>query len=116
MTVEALTTTLSSRGVALFLEGDALRFRAPKGALTADLKQQIAAQRGEIVDRLRELAATGADSPAASCRCDFNSWVDEPPQEGRIRTHCGKCGRFIGYRPENLAPGGDRSLEPGRHA
>ena len=54
MTVEELTATLSSRGITLFLDGDALRFRAPKGALTEDLKQRIAEQRAEIVGRLQK--------------------------------------------------------------
>jgi hypothetical protein len=113
VTFEILTTTLASRGVALFLEGDALRFRGPKGALTEELKQQIAAQRGEIIDRLRETAARVAESRAAPCRCDVNGWVDEPTHEGRIRTHCGQCGRFIGCRPEKLAPVATEHLSPG---
>lgn len=114
MTIESLTTTIASRGVSLYLEGEALRFRAPKGALTAELKQQIVEHRGEIIAQMRPPAA--AKCRKSAIRCDWRDWVDEPAREGRIRTHCGQCGRFIGYRPENLAPGGDRALEPGRHA
>ena len=103
MTVVELTATLSSRGITLFLDGDALRFRAPKGALTEDLKQRIAEQRAEIVGRLQNQGASRAETRGAKCHCDLNEWVDEPPKDGRIRTHCRRCGRFIGNRPANLA-------------
>ena len=116
MTDESLITTLASHGIALYLEGDVIRFRAPKGVLTADLKEQIAERRAEIIAHLRRLTALGARSQDAACRCDMAIWVDEPPQDARIRTHCGKCGKFIGYRPENLTNEGNKSLEPGRHA
>ncbi len=115
MTTEELTETLSTRGITLFLEGGALRFRAPKGALTADLKQHVADHRGEIIDRLRNREAQRAGTPNAKCRCESNEWVDEPPKDGQVRTHCGGCGRFIGNRPENLAQKRDNPLEPGRH-
>jgi hypothetical protein len=116
VTVESLTTTLASHGIALYLDGDALRFRAPKGALTAELKEQIAAHRDEVIIRLRPPAPIRAVRPGAACRCDWREWVDESPQGGQIRTHCGQCGRFIGYRPENVSPVCRRTLESGRPA
>ena len=116
MTVAVLKATLASQGVTLYLEGDVLRFRAPKGMLTAELKEQIVEHRTEIIAQLRPPTALGAQSQNTACRCDMAFWVDEPPQDGRIRTHCGNCGKFIGYRPENLTNDGNKALEPARHA
>ena len=117
MNIEELAVVLESQGVALYLEGDALRVRAPKGVFTTELKQQIAERRAEIVDRLRETStASGPELRMSPCGCDVRHWVDQAPQESRVRTHCGKCGRFIGYRPENIAPNGSRALESVRHA
>lgn len=114
MTIEELLATLGSRGIELFLEGDRLCFRAPKGTLTAELKQHIAVRRGEILGRLRNREAPRPNMRDATCRCNTNEWGDEPPKDGRVRTHCGRCGRFIGYRPENLAQKRNSSLELGR--
>jgi hypothetical protein len=98
MTVAELFRCLADRRVELYLDGDRLRYRAPEGALTPDLRDKISAQRSAIIDHLR--AATATDVVGTRCTiCDRHHWVDAPPQDGRIRTTCGKCGRFIGYRP-----------------
>lgn len=59
-------------GVVLWLDGDALRFRAPAGALHRDLRSRIATSRGAVVALLRagaclpeSVAAWPADNRAA---------------------------------------------------
>ncbi len=97
MTAADLLHILADCAVELYLDGDQLRFRAPAGALTPELRNEIAAHRPTIIEHLRKGTNTTA---TASCgRCDWRNWRDDPPEDGRIRTTCGKCGRFIGYRP-----------------
>jgi len=96
VTVDELLRCLVDRAVELYLDGDRLRYRAPEGALTPDIRREIAAQRPAIIEHL-EAATDAVGNRCASC--DRHNWVDAPPEDGRIRTTCGKCGRFIGYRP-----------------
>jgi hypothetical protein len=99
MTLDQLLADLAGRQITLSLDGDGLRYRAPEGALTPELRAVIAEHRAAIVERLR-YAANGATVQSPECvTCDRQYWVDEPHNNGRIRTICGKCGRFIGFRP-----------------
>lgn len=98
MSVDQLLSDVAAAGVTLYLDGDQLRFRARPGALTTDLRTDIARFRGEIVQKLRP-PVDRAGTTARCSYCDPKAWIDEPPHEGRIRTTCGKCGKFIGYRP-----------------
>ena len=100
MTLDQLLTDLTHNQVVLLMEGDRLRYRAPGGVLTADVRVAINEHRTEIIERLR--AGGSIEGKSRQCiTCDRQYWVDEPPKNGRIRTTCGKCGQFIGYRPEN---------------
>jgi hypothetical protein len=93
-----LISELGRCGVELYLDGERLRFRAPAGALRTELRTAVAERRAEIIELLRW--PNGVVAAGTKCvRCDHRDWVDEPPVGGQIRTHCGKCGRFIGYRP-----------------
>ncbi len=103
MTAAEMLTELSASGIELSLDGQALRFRARKGALTGDLRRQIAEQRDRLIRHLQASSPSNPSGTRQKCHpCDMRNWVDERPKNGRIRTHCGRCGRFIGYRPEYL--------------
>ncbi len=69
---------------------------------TPELRAVISEHRAAIVERLRHGANGAAGRPPRCVACDRQYWVNDPPQNGRIRTTCGKCGRFIGYRPKGL--------------
>lgn len=64
MSLSPLLDSLNERGVELWFEGDRLRFRAPKGALSAEQRAQLTAQRAAVVALLRSRAiATQATHP-----------------------------------------------------
>lgn len=57
MTSAELVVDLSRLGVKLWVDGDQLRFKAPQGALTPELKARLREQKGELVNflcRVRE--------------------------------------------------------------
>ena len=100
MMLDQLLTDLTASQITLFLDGNRLRYRSPERALTLKLRDRIAEHRVAIIKRLR-LGANGATIRPPMCTtCDRKYWVDGPPKNGWIRTTCGKCGRFFGYRPE----------------
>jgi hypothetical protein len=45
------------RGIALYLDGDELRFRGPRGAMTQELRQAVANARADLIARLRPIPA-----------------------------------------------------------
>ena len=100
MTTDQLLADLEQRKIKLSVDGGRLRYQAPVGVLTPQLREAIAARRDAILDRLRRKHQEPAVSWGGKCPlCDRRSWIDQPPIGGRIRTICGKRGRFIGYRP-----------------
>jgi hypothetical protein len=89
LNAEQLLADLAQKQILIYMDGDRLRYRAPQGALSAEMRAAIGAHRAAIVEHLREKCVV----------CDRQNWVDEPAKQGKIRTVCGKCGRFVGYRP-----------------
>ncbi len=56
LTVTDLLGELAQRGIRLSAQGNQLQLRAPKGALTPDLREQLAVQKGEILRLLHARA------------------------------------------------------------
>ena len=54
LTIEQLFLELSKRGVKLKLDGDRLRSRAPKGAITPALRQEMRSRKAELLAFLRQ--------------------------------------------------------------
>ncbi len=63
MTTQELLTHIRQLDIKLWLEGERLRYSAPEGAMTAALRADLAAQKGEIIQLLREVQG-GAQEPA----------------------------------------------------
>ena len=59
MTPLQLLLSLRSREIHLWVEGDRLRYSAPTGALTPDLRTQLAEHKAEILTLLRQTMAEG---------------------------------------------------------
>lgn len=88
MTVDALLTQLAAADVVLSVEGERLLFDGPTGALTAELRAEIAAHRAELVRRL-SAAGTWTEIVAAAAstertRIDFTGWVCRRAADGTI--------------------------------
>jgi hypothetical protein len=102
MTTDDLLMRLKDRNVKLYLDGARLCFRAARGVLTGELRDAVATHREEII---RRLATEPVASPTTRCNgyCDPRNWADQAVSRRLIRTTCGSCGRFIGYRREQVA-------------
>lgn len=57
MSIVDLLNAIKERGVELWFEGERLRFRAPKDALSAEQRSELSARRAEVVAQLRAEAA-----------------------------------------------------------
>ncbi len=56
MTADELLRSLADLGVDLWREGDLLRFRAPAGVLTPELRSEVAKNRPFLLDRVPRVA------------------------------------------------------------
>ncbi|MFI1202613.1 amino acid adenylation domain-containing protein [Streptomyces sp. NPDC020883] len=65
---ELLMAELEELGVQLWEEGGALRYRAPEGVLTHELKEQLRRCKPEVLERLRRIAEEQRVEPDAAGR------------------------------------------------
>lgn len=106
MNAPLVIETLAAAGVMLYLDGDKLKFLAPRGAYSHELRELVAAHRAAVVEVLRKQTADSSHRQTASHSCSRSDWTDSPALDrpGWIRTTCRECGRFIGYRPADGKP------------
>ena len=69
MTALELLSNLSSKDIELWADGDRLRYNAPKGALTPDLRKELSAHKSEILALLRQAdtVTSSAFLPLTGC-------------------------------------------------
>ena len=95
---------LRTLGVELLAEGDLLRYRAPHGVLTPELRARLAARKGEIVEHLRGAAHGVAPclAPAVGDRIPPLSavqqrfWLLERLEPGNPAHHAAVAMRLVG--------------------
>ena len=78
MTSSEILTKLDRRGVVLEPNGDKLRYRAPQGALTPELREAITENKAEIISTLRRLGdgqAPPLDRPPQNEQ-ELRRWMD----------------------------------------
>ncbi|MCE7987529.1 MAG: amino acid adenylation domain-containing protein [Caldilinea sp. CFX5] len=63
MSAVELLTEANKCGIRLWLEGEHLRYSAPKGALSAPLRKQLTEQKAELIALLRQTAASPLHAP-----------------------------------------------------
>ena len=105
-TVEGLYSRLAGLGVQLWAQGEKLRYRAPKGVMTQELRAQLGERKGELL-RLLGGHGVGGDERASSAleRVQFKlrrpGWrpdlegkpgvqLPEAPQKGRRALYAGR--------------------------
>ena len=67
MTAETLLATLRDRGVEFTADGGSLRYRAPKGVLTPELRDALTRHKGEILTLLQGADETSVAVVQAAC-------------------------------------------------
>ena len=71
MNANALITELEHAGVHLWLDGDKLRFRGPRGVMSQERREQVSARRDEIIQLLRQQALPEAIPEPDACHAPF---------------------------------------------
>jgi len=65
---DALLAEAHRRGIELWADGASLRYRAPPGALTPDLREALRATKAEVLRVLADAAARPPAPAASRCR------------------------------------------------
>ncbi|MFY9190417.1 MAG: hypothetical protein WAN89_03975 [Lawsonella sp.] len=82
LTIPQLLDTLATRRIDLWVEDEALKFRAPNGAFTPELKQQVVTHKAAIIEALQRGTVVrdpdNAHQPFPLLRCRPPTWWGAP--------------------------------------
>lgn len=94
-----LLLKLKERGIQVFLEDDKLKFKAPKGALTEELKNDLSAQKQALMDYLKQarISERHESIPQAEAADEY------PLSPAQFRMHV--LSRFDGGNSAYIIPG-----------
>jgi len=117
---EELLSYLGSRDIKLWVEGDRLKFNAPKGALTPELRSQITERKTEIIKFLHQKNLTSKDASFQVTQRlvikdrvrDSTIWDSVKPQKTDIViASCYKSGTTLTQQIVNLIINGHDDFE-----
>lgn len=86
MTLHELTIQLDSLGIQLWLEAGELRFKAPQGVFTPELREQVKAQREALINHLQAIHSPQRD--------DANAYSPFPLTEVQSAYLIGRTGAY----------------------
>ncbi len=86
MSAEVLLEELSRRGVSLAADGERLTYKAPRGALTDELREAIIILKPELLGLLHRLATTQAEGEDDFSRMTLSEFA-QSRRTLRIRSH-----------------------------
>ena len=106
MTGKKVLAELKTRGVVLERHGDHLHYRAPKGALTSELRQALIANKFDLLALLNE----SPDYVATACICPTPIGPTGPDQcrVCELNLICPECSRCRGCKLRLRFPLGSR--------
>jgi predicted RNA-binding Zn-ribbon protein involved in translation (DUF1610 family) len=97
MTPQTCIDQFALRGIRLWAEGDGLKYEAPAGALTPDLREMVASCRGELIALLRQVPAA---CPKCGGRISSVTSADRASELFGCHDSCGEHWyRRLFYRP-----------------
>jgi hypothetical protein len=94
VTVDEVLTVAQQVGIRLVADGDQLRYRAPKGVLTSELRQALVRHRSTLLCVLQELQEERLGIMAADDLHPAPPQLNEPLAVGEMCPNCRDEGRI----------------------
>jgi len=95
MTVAELVDALLAMGVAIEVDGEALRYHAPRGAMTPEVKRAMRENKAELLELLRSDEAASSMPPRVLAGHRLEKVVWETEKAVIFEDEYGLCWRYL---------------------